>query len=746
MSCVSLRTIRDFLIGAFTARAMPIPAALPDPEQAFVRVKFENVYVLEGRFSIFTYARVFAEPWAKATALFGQASQMRMIAHGKQMNPDYAIESYARTDHTGRLTLKIHLVLQLQGGGASKSPTDAITKQKNEIAKHLLDQGAGIDEIQPFIEKLLTTAGQPALSACMKPRDGATRTSNLQKLAKTLSISLPSMKNVADSSRKVVQKKLDHAQAKQATIRAEDFQPQAGYFRNEDDTHCQCITAIKQGATGVAICNPADALPWIRSEMTISQDELALLVLGECPAPSDRCQKMQIPAVAADEKPVILAVCCHQLGAKQVTTQAHEDSKIQVGKTSVLAFSVYKDEVEPDRWAQIVNSPVKAVLELVRAQGLELSPTASPWGRSWRNDMIKATPETANSLQVYARVPESQAKDCLKLSGQKSVYVTLKTEDRRTDLTHAVLWMDLPLPELRVAAASHKSNLGIIRITKGSKTSRGIRFHTDDFEEAQKQLKPSATPSSHVTIKAVARMSPTPLGADYEAIKNWIAERKWKAKPIESLGPQTWLIGFEQKITDQWVSWGGQLMLITWEEPRVHKQVKPLVAGQTQVVKAKAMTQDMPEDPWAAWHRKHGTSPAQVPAASAPSAPRIVEGPIEQRFQKQDEQIAGMKESVRQLTERLETNEKSQNTFQTAVKSQLESSKQEMQTQLADMHSQFDISLEKAMRKQDTQMERGFAELRQLILNKPTPAKKAKLAKPAESAAPGDDENDDDDM
>eukprot|EP00435_Cladocopium_sp_Y103_P033730 s2880_g8.t1 len=150
MSCVSLRTIRSFLIGAFTARSMPIPAALPDPEQAFVRVKFENAYILEGRLSIFTYARVFAEPWAKATALFGQASQIRMVANGKQMNPDFPIETYARTDHSGRLTLKIHLILQLQGGGASKSPTDAIIKQKNEIAKHLLDQGAGIDEIVCF--------------------------------------------------------------------------------------------------------------------------------------------------------------------------------------------------------------------------------------------------------------------------------------------------------------------------------------------------------------------------------------------------------------------------------------------------------------------------------------------------------------------------------------------------------------------------------------------------------------------
>ena len=85
-----------------------------------------------------------------------------------------------------------------------------------------------------------------------------------------------------------------------------------------------------------------------------------------------------------------------------------------------------------------------------------------------------------------------------------------------------------------------------------------------------------------MTVKAVAKLSPTPVGANFETTKEWIELKQWKAKALKAVGLQAWLLGFEQKVSDQWVSWGGQLMLITWQEPKTNAPIKTLVAGHTQ--------------------------------------------------------------------------------------------------------------------------------------------------------------------
>ena len=51
-------------------------------------------------------------------------------------------------------------------------------------------------------------------------------------------------------------------------------------------------------------------------------------------------------------------------------------------------------------------------------------------------------------------------------------------------------------------------------------------------------------------------------------------------------------------------------------------------------------------------------------------------------------------------------------------------------TRVDSLSKHFDATLERAMRRQDSQLEGSFAELKALILNKPLPAKKAKTEKP----------------
>ena len=121
---------------------------------------------------------------------------------------------------------------------------------------------------------------------------------------------------------------------------------------------------IKRGVSGVAISNPEDALPWIKDPMKVSQDELAILILGECPCPSTQCNRIQIPAIASDDKLVILAVCMHQLGNKEVECKAPDDTNVQVGKTAVVALTTNQDEIDEEIWQQVVKHPVKRFLKL----------------------------------------------------------------------------------------------------------------------------------------------------------------------------------------------------------------------------------------------------------------------------------------------------------------------------------------------------------------------------------------------
>ena len=63
------------------------------------------------------------------------------------------------------------------------------------------------------------------------------------------------------------------------------------------------------------------AEPWLAHKTNLSQDELALIVLGrrECPTHSVG-RRVQIPAYCVVGEPLVLAGCLHNLGRKKVTT------------------------------------------------------------------------------------------------------------------------------------------------------------------------------------------------------------------------------------------------------------------------------------------------------------------------------------------------------------------------------------------------------------------------------------------
>lgn len=591
-----------------------------------------------------------------------------------------------------------------------------------------------MEDISIFADKLVSTAGIPAVANCMKSNDFATRSSNIDKLAATLKLSVPPSKPIEASIRKNTSKRINVSGLKQEPVSAANFALQEGFFFCEDGSEAKACDNIKHGACGVALVDPVDAAPWIRQSMSITQDELALLVLGACPIESSECSRLDVPAITEQQAPVLLNCCLHQLGRKKVEFRRPVDISVSVEESCVVAITVFRDEVEAEFWEALIQSPVRAVFELVKTMSVQLETKSSPWGRTWRDLSGKCSATVASSLQFHIRIARSKIIDVLNISGQRGIYVAVKTEEKKADPQFAVLWLDLPLAELKVVAASNKKSLGLVRISRGSgaKTSRGIRFRTGDLQEVAKVLKPSAAAPMTVQIKFTAKLAPTPLGATYDTIKMLIETKKWQARPIKPLGAQAWLLGFEEKIDESWISWNEKMLLLSWDVQKKQKDVQTVLAGQQNLnFKPKQPMKLTDDDPWANYIKKNGVSAITGSNAAASNhVVRACEGPIEERFKEQDAKINELHSSVLDMTRRLESAEEGRSEFKKQVDAQFSEVQGQVKSQVDSLSKHFDATLERAMRRQDTQLENSFSELKALILNKPMPAKKAKTEKP----------------
>eukprot|EP00435_Cladocopium_sp_Y103_P020001 s186_g4.t2 len=740
---LSARAVEYFMTSALACKAMPMPT--PSVGAIQVKVKWCNTWIVSGKYQPFTLMGEFVQSWNVATGLFGEVTHLRMICSGKQCNPDYSLGEYATKGEDGEWHAKIHLVLQLRGGGGNDMNPQYFVRQKNELAKHMLEAGCSFDDTGIFVEKCIQLAGIPAISQALKPRDVATRTANLTKLASSLRLSMPKLKSIEEQVKKQTAKKVTKVGLSQNHVTAMNFQIQQGFFQNQDGTPCLTCETLEHGATGVALVDPSDAIPWLKQSVSISQDELAMLVLGKCPADSSECKRLEVPAITDQQKPVLLSCCMHQLGKNPVVFKQPEDVSVSIEQSTILALTAFRDEVDDETWQKVVSHPVRSVFEILKGQGYVIETKSPPWGRTWRDAKGVCDPKVSTSLQFHVRIASNKATELLKLSGRAGIYASVKTEDRRTDASYGILWLDSPLPELKVAAASHKDSLGLVKVVRGggSKISRGIRFKTSDLAEATKLLKPSASLNQPVQVNFTARIAPTPVGATFESVKDLLTQKSWKARPIKPIGADTWLVGFEIKPDESWFSWNGKMVLLSWEPEPKKRFVKTVIAGSLgSFHQSKAPTEQHDDDPWAAWRKNQGIMPSNDAPASS-TVVRKCEGPIEQRFSEQDTQIKELKESMAKISERIDQSDAHRVEFSKKVEVQFEHVQTKVKDQMDTMPKHFDATLERALRRQDAQLENSFSELKALIMNKAVPAKKAKIEKPKKSE---DGENEDDSM
>eukprot|EP00435_Cladocopium_sp_Y103_P018274 s3651_g4.t1 len=84
-----------------------------------VSLKLWRTWIWTGTIGSEETTQFIHQAWQLAHQFFGDSTPIRLITQGSQINPDWSISNYMQTTGPGEHIMKVHVVLQLHGGGPS---------------------------------------------------------------------------------------------------------------------------------------------------------------------------------------------------------------------------------------------------------------------------------------------------------------------------------------------------------------------------------------------------------------------------------------------------------------------------------------------------------------------------------------------------------------------------------------------------------------------------------------------------
>eukprot|EP00435_Cladocopium_sp_Y103_P066489 s149_g28.t1 len=645
---ISQKTCYMFMQAALVILALP-RGVLEGEDTVYTKIKVWGHPAFKGWLPGSMHVAFLLDPWELVGRMLGEPLPMRAVAAACTMNPDFQLGQYAKKDPTGKPMLTVHYVLGLRGGGPPPPfSAEDLVKQKNALATILLSQGADVQETAHFVDKILKASSPATIEALLKPKQPKEKFEGIVKFAKALNLTIPAIENQQKKHREKIRERVQKpANEIVSSLNLETIRIQEGFFKNEDATPCPQRFDVVPKQSGVCLMTPAQAIPWLSQTSEVSQDELAIVVLGRCECSEhSKGRKVQIPAYCGNHEPLVLAGCLHDLGKKKVQTN-RVNSNISTTESTVVSFTVCRDELPDEKWSDIAKTPVKATLELCCPDLVLLAP---PWGRVFQREKVKVPPNDATSLQFHARISKSDLTRVLQASGSKAVYTAAKREDRQISDDFQVVWMPhLSLVDLQVSAATYPQHQGIVRSMKGGpmKVSRGLRFRREDFRQAFAEMRPNDDVPSDVPSTFMFKLSPVPLGAKHEHVQSWLESLKWKARPIRLLASTVWLCAAASKYESQFEMWDDQPILARWMQSKPSKN-QVVIAGNARKIAPPngpsnhAGSNMMFEDPWAYYRplAARNSTGQSVPAAVT----RKLQAPIEDRLTQQNTEWENFKE------------------------------------------------------------------------------------------------------
>ena len=715
-----------------------------------VQIKMWGTCIWDGPIHKDTAVGKFLEPWNKSKYIMSadESLHIRIVIKGKQANPDYAIGEYIQ-DET---EVKMHLVLGLQGGGK----VDASIEAKNNFAVFMIQQGADLQQTTHLADVMMRSVGLQTMQKTMLIERVQDRLSALKSLANSIHATWPEFVRSDAGRLQKVQNAAKQKRFVSGVVRAAQISLIPETFCNEDGTNATVLQQVVPGTSGVVLLDAQIAGPWVVDQKTISSDELCILVLGhECPAnKSANCKLVQIPASNEAGKPIVIKACMHNIGQKTIKIKQNSQDDVPVSPSTVVAITVYRDELQGDDWHHVEQHPVKfALLALgIHDNAAMLTP---PWGRSWQNAGNKTDPSRASSVQFHARIESSKLHTYMKASGHQGTYLVPKLESNLPDTSFAVVWFDAAVVDLCKIMADIPQHLGQVRIMRGkgdnARISRGVRCKRSDFEDIFKQLRPSDTVPDVSPVAKLYKLQPCPKGATAEIVTTWLSKQKIQARPLKALASNVWLIGASEDIGQNFFTWNGQSIMLSQVQSKYQQKTSPVIAGRVTHVKDGGNPKSLKDsgtvdpvfqtDPWANY-TPSGNGPATVGKSQvgAPQhVPRSVDAPTEARFKQTDAQLVNLEKQVESLKKHVENRDAQDQVFQTKVTTEFANIRGEISQQVTAISAKFDQSLQQALAKQDAQIAHGFDEVKQMLrfANQPHPQKKPRAQpKPADEEDP----------
>lgn len=589
-----------------------LPPQIPTRGEIIAQLKMWDTWTPEYTWSQHTLVRDIVEPWSRASAHTGERSEMRVLHIGRQMSNEFTLKSDLPSGEQ-QTVLRIHCVLQLHGGG---SKLDANHQMRQNVVEFLLQAGADPLQVNGHVKMLCEKAGTARVQHAFQVHVHDERLVQLQRLATALNMRPLRIDNPDLDRSKKMRAWKPKALAQQTPVKACDFQLLEGHFSLADGTPMHPISWQTKDPVEVLLLDAESYHDFARS-LSQQPHALGVAVLGhECPVMDSSCYKLHVAARDNQGVQVILKTCFHQLGKMQVRPITKEGDDIQVTQSKLIAVTAWKDEIPAETWASLIKSPARICAQLLSIKPQEHYGIA-PWGRAFRAGSSPCSPEEACSFQYHVRLRVPILEVILKRSGQEGVYVVPKSETlNRAHEQFAIVWLgDRTLAQAKEFLTELDCHLGLARASSES-VHYGIRVYADVFESVFKKAFPLKPVPSHLVTHYLAKVSPVPVGATHENMKEWLESQNVKGKPIRALNATPWLLSTVDRMARQFLTWGHDAVILTpvqsWQE-----QGRPTVLAGKQFRPANSKVDPDPEDdwlqlndPWAGWGSSSSSSAA----------------------------------------------------------------------------------------------------------------------------------------
>lgn len=632
---------------------------------------------------------------------------LRVVSNGKTQPSDTMIGQLQGSPHRQHAVI-LFATAALRGGG-TKQQQKAV--MQNAIATTLLDQGYELSWTTATVDSIVQKTNLQRLQTITARNKASERLQEVLQLCREHKIDIP--QPAASTTREAFAGAPWNKKKKKPefSIRPQDYTITSGFFTNDDGTDAVQISSIRPQATGVALMNAADALPFLHAGQKTSTDELALIALGPLPPTDMKGEEVTIPCTNPHGHQVLLHGKMFQLGGKDIQINKGATTQIQSDACQLFAITLYKDTWKEHQWQDIISGTMGFIRRILQADALDTSIHAI-WGRSLRQGKAAASPAQATSIQVHTTIEHSAAPKMMQKSGFNGLFVTPKLPSGRVATDFRVIWTKTDMAKSLGYSTQTANCQGLVR---GRNGALGLRFHSKDFDAAWALLYPNVDPPADFSGNMTYKLEGLPFGTSQQAIMQWAKSQKWECKPFRAIGPTSWVVKAAKPPPDGLLMYNSSPLLVRFLEPRSAPSNKILTGPRTRVDPSETAHQDPWQqgiDPWTFW--KPTSSNTTSNAVPMPAA-RTTGGPIDARFAAQEATIATLRDDLNKLAAKHDEHSQAVKQQFIIAEKREQAEFQQIKVAMQTMQKEMDSSLAQTMQQHSKAMDSQSRELKSLF-------------------------------